>query len=67
MAKNKLEEQVNDLPEKIENVVPKNGPIDLTKRVQVVTTDKAPYHQANQTINVLPAVAEKMKKNGWAK
>lgn len=67
MSKQKNEGKVNDLPEKIENVIPKEGPVDLTKRVEVTTTDKAPYHKANEKVMVTPTVAEKMKKNGWAK
>lgn len=67
MSKQKNEGKVNDLPESIENVIPKEGPVDLTKRVEVTTTDKAPYHKANQKVMVTPIVAEKMKKNGWAK
>jgi len=59
--------KVNDLPETIEQVIPKEGPIDLTKRVKVTTTDTAPYHKAGIQVEVSPLVAEKMKKNGWAK
>jgi hypothetical protein len=67
MAKKTNEDKVNELPETIENVIPKEGAVDLTKRVEVTTTDKAPYHKANQKIMVTPVVAEKMKKNNWAK
>jgi len=59
--------QVNDLPESIEQVTPKEGPVDLTKRVKVTTTDSAPYHKGGTEIEVAPLVAEKMKKNGWVK
>ncbi len=51
----------------LKNPIPATGIVDLTKTVEVTTTDKAPYHEANEKIQVAPAVAEKMKANGWAK
>lgn len=59
--------QFNELPEVIENVIPKSGPVDLTKRVKVVATKDAPFHKEGQEYEVAPVVAEKMRKNGWAK
>jgi hypothetical protein len=72
MAKTQTQQEkqsgkVNDLPEDIAQVTPKAGPVDLTKKVKVTTTDTAPYHKASVEIEVSPALAEKMKKNGWAK
>jgi hypothetical protein len=58
---------VNPITEPVVNPTPKEGPIDITKRVKVKTTDKAPYHKPGLEIEVAPAVAEKMKANGWAK
>lgn len=51
---------------KVIQVVPKEEVIDISKTVKVKTTDKAPYHKADLEIDVAPAVAEKMKANGWA-
>lgn len=45
----------------------KEGPFDITKKVKVTATDKAPFHKEGQSIEVAPLVAEKMKLNGWAK
>lgn len=51
----------------IRKAVPKEGPFDLTKKVEVTPTDKAPFHKAGDPVMVAPLVAEKMKLNGWAK
>jgi len=51
----------------IKQIVPKPGPIDLRKRVEVITSDSAPYHKPGEKILVSPTVAEKMKANGWVK
>lgn len=63
MAKEKEEGQDN----KVIQVVPKEEVIDISKTVKVTTTDKAPYHKEGLEIEVAPAVADKMKANGWAK
>lgn len=45
-------------------------PIDLTERVEVWPTEKAPYHreeyEAGESTLCAPKVAEKMLKLGWA-
>lgn len=54
----------------IKNPMPKEGIVDLTKRIKLVSTGKAPmewFHREGVEINVAPAVAEKYKVNGWAK
>lgn len=44
--------------------------VDLRTRVKVYPTETAPYHQEEykngESILVAPAVAEKMKRKGWA-
>jgi len=35
-------------------------------KVKIVTTNKAPHHKANETIEVQPYLAEKMLSRGWA-
>jgi hypothetical protein len=40
--------------------------VDLTEKVKVKTTDKAPHHEKDQVIEVSPLLAEKMLKQGWA-
>lgn len=61
------EKEKNGKLEEVVQVVPKEEVIDISKRVKVTTTAKAPYHKADQEIEVAPAVADKMKANGWAK
>ena len=51
----------------IKNPMPAPGIVDLTKTVEVTTTKDAPYHEEGEKIKVAPAVADKMKANGWAK
>lgn len=41
-------------------------PIDLRERVTVYSTDKDKYHTTGDAMNVAPAVAEKLIKNGMA-
>lgn len=45
----------------------KEGPFDITKRVEVKATDKAPFHKEGEVVHVSQFLAEKMKLNGWAK
>lgn len=61
------EEKEKGTGNKVEQVKPKEGVIDITKRVKVTTTSKAPYHKVDQELEVSPVLAEKMKANGWAK
>lgn len=51
----------------IRKATPKEGPVDLTKQVEITATDKAPFHKEGQKELVSPVIAEKMKLNGWAK
>lgn len=52
----------------VKNVIPKEGIVDLRKRVEMVTTESHPTRKkAGVKISVAPAVAEKFKLNGWAK
>lgn len=71
MAKQTQEEKnagvINPLPDDIKQVTPKVGAVDLTKRVKVTPTATAPFHKEGEEIEVSPVLAEKMKKNGWAK
>lgn len=41
-------------------------PIDLTERVTVYSTDKDKFHETGAEMNVAPAVADKLIKNGMA-
>jgi hypothetical protein len=41
--------------------------IDLTKRVEVIHTEKNPHRKAGETSKVHPEVADKLKKKGWIK
>lgn len=36
-------------------------------KIKVITTDKAPYHKANETIEISVELAEKMILRGYAK
>ena len=36
-------------------------------KIKVITTDKAPYHEANKTIEISVELAEKMILRGYAK
>jgi hypothetical protein len=60
-------QEEKQITEPVVNPTPKEGPVDLTKRVEVTTTDKAPFHKKDTKLRVAPAVADKMKANGWAK
>lgn len=52
----------------VKNVIPKEGIVDLRKRVDLTTTELHPTRRkAGIKISVAPAVAEKFKLNGWAK
>jgi hypothetical protein len=55
-----------ELVEDVKNVIPKEGPIDITERVTVTATDKAPYHSKGEKVTCAPALAELMKAKGWA-
>lgn len=55
-----------ELVEGVENVFPKEGPFDITERVKVTATDKAPYHSKGEIVVCSPAIAELMKSKGWA-
>lgn len=41
--------------------------VDITTRIELVTTKDAPYHKEGEKISVSPVVAEIMLKNKWAK
>lgn len=56
----------NESLEDVQNVIPKEGPIDITQRVKVIATEKAPYHSKGETVLCAPAIAELMKSKGWA-
>lgn len=64
MAKEKKDNEGTDEP--VVNVLNKKGDVDLTIGVEVIATDKAPYHAEGEVTKVAPVVAEKMIKNGWA-
>lgn len=55
-----------EVAKEIKNPTPTPGIVDLTKTVEVTATAEAPYHSKGEKIMVAPAVAEKMKANGWA-
>lgn len=61
------DETKKEIAKDVKTPTPAIGPIDLTKTVEVTTTKDAPYHEDGEKIQVAPAVAEKMKANGWAK
>jgi hypothetical protein len=53
--------------ESVKTPTPKEGPVDLTKRVKMTTTDAHPFHKEGKEVNISPILAEKYKLNGWAK
>jgi hypothetical protein len=60
-------EQVNEVTEPVVTPTPAPGIVDLTKRVKVVYSDKAPYHKKDQESMVSQALADKIVANGWGK
>lgn len=46
---------------------PKAGAIDITKRVKLVATDKAPYHEDGEEFEASAVLAESFVKRGFAK
>lgn len=54
----------------IKKPTPKEGPFDITKRVEVTITDKHPFHPSHmvgKTVRIAPLIAEKYRLNGWGK
>jgi len=47
--------------------IPEEGAIDISKRVKLVATDKAPYHEDGEEFEASPVVAGLMEKRGYAK
>ncbi len=45
-------------------VTPKEGPIDLNKKIKV-KVQGSPYHKEGEEIECSPVLAEKMEANGW--
>ena len=52
-----------------ETVQPAPATVFPVKNVKVKVSDTAPHHasKAGEVIEVVPALAEKMEKNGWGK
>lgn len=48
-------------------VLPNEGPIDLSLRVKVECTKDAPYHKEGEITECSQVVADKMVANGWGK
>lgn len=67
MTTSSVTEQVHEVTEEVVKPVIKEGPVDLTKRVKQIATEKHPYREEGEEINVSPAAADKNKVNGWAK
>lgn len=57
--------------EKVKSHIPKPGPIFLSKKISgidLLSTEAHPVHKkAGVKMRVMPAVADKFIKNGWAK
>lgn len=64
MATKKKENDESNDNEIAQADVPKNGVVDLSKRVKVKVTG-SPYHADGEEIECSPVVASKMVNNGW--
>jgi len=53
--------------EKGNEFVPAEGAIDITKRVKLIATDKAPYHEDGEEFEASTVLAESFVKKGYAK
>lgn len=47
--------------------IPEEGTIDITKRVKLIATDKAPYHEEGDEFEAATVLAESFVKRGFAK
>lgn len=47
--------------------IPEEGIIDIAKRVKLVATDKAPYHEDGEEFEASTVLAESFVKRGFAK
>lgn len=46
---------------------PEEGSIDITKRVKLIATEKAPYHEEGEAFEASPVLAESFVRRGFAK
>lgn len=49
------------------DVAPKEGKIDITKRVKLIATKKAPYHEEDEEFEVAAGLVDSFVKRGFAK
>lgn len=67
MSKKKGADEAQDDENEIVTPTPKEGVVDLTQRVKVECTDKAPHHKEGDVTEVSKTLADKMVANGWGK
>jgi len=47
--------------------IPEEGAIDISKRVKLIATEKAPYHEDGEEFEASTVLAESFVKRGFAK